>query len=56
MADKMSDTSSWAIGGGLMLGVGAGFFFFHISIFFFIGSILGGLGLGLLVAALISKK
>ena len=48
--DVPTERSSWIIGGGIILGVGVGFFLFHISVFFFIGSILAGLGLGLLVA------
>jgi len=52
---KKADKSSWAIGGGLMLGLGGGFFLLHMSALFFVGSILAGLGLGLLVASLISK-
>ncbi len=48
------DKSSWAVGGGLMLGVGVGFFFWDVPPYEFVGSIIGGLGLGLLVAALLS--
>jgi hypothetical protein len=49
----MNEKSSWAVGGGLMLGVGVGFFFFPQSIFSFVGSIIAGLGVGLLVASFI---
>lgn len=48
------DKDTWAVGGGLLLGVGVGFFFFPESIFDFVGSIIGGLGLGLLVTAILS--
>jgi hypothetical protein len=48
------DKTTWAIGGGLLLGVGVGFFFFPESIFAFVGSIIGGLGLGLLVTSILS--
>lgn len=51
----MNERSSWAVGGGTMLGVGVGFFFFPHSIFSFVGSIIAGIGLGLLVAALIKN-
>ena len=48
------DKSTWAIGGGVLLGIGVGFFFLQESVFAFVGSILGGLGLGLLATSIIS--
>ena len=50
------DKSSWAVGGGLMLGLGVGFFFLPESALAFVGSLLAGLGLGLIIAAIISKS
>ena len=50
----IEDKSTWAIGGGVLLGVGVGFFFLQQSVFAFVGSILGGLGLGLMVTSIIS--
>jgi len=50
------DKSSWAVGGGLMLGLGVGFFFLTTSALAFVGSICAGIGLGLLVSAMISAK
>lgn len=52
--NKEIDKSTWAIGGGLLLGVGVGFFFLEESPLAFVGSIVGGLGLGMLVTAVIS--
>ena len=49
------DNSSYAVGGGVIMGTGAGFFFLQASVFAFVGCILLGLGLGLLVASIISK-
>jgi len=49
-----NDKSTWAIGGGVLLGIGVGFFFLQESVFAFVGSILGGLGFGLLVTSVIS--
>ncbi len=49
------DRSPWAVGGGVLIGLGVGFFVLHISALYFVGSIIGGLGLGLLVTAIISK-
>jgi len=50
------DKSTWAIGGGLLLGLGIGFVFLKTSALYFVGCIIGGLGLGLLVTAIIGSK
>jgi len=49
------DKSTWAIGGGVMLGIGVGFFFLPNALAF-VGSIMAGLGLGLIATSIISKK
>ena len=51
---KPIDRSGWAIGGGVLLGTGIGFFFLPQSALAFVGSIIAGLGLGLLVTSIIS--
>ena len=51
---KGNDRSTWAIGGGVLLGIGVGFFFLQGSPLAFVGSILAGLGLGLMVTSIIS--
>jgi hypothetical protein len=56
MVDKKDDKSTWAIGGGVLAGLGIGFFFLQTSALAFAGSILAGLGLGLVVTAIISSK
>jgi hypothetical protein len=48
------DRSTWAIGGGVLLGLGVGFFFLQESVFAFVGSLLAGIGLGLLVTSILS--
>jgi hypothetical protein len=53
--NRRADKSTWAIGGGVLLGVGAGFFFLRESPLFFVACILIGIGLGLLVTAIISR-
>jgi predicted lipid-binding transport protein (Tim44 family) len=53
--NKKDDKSTWAIGGGLLLGLGVGFFFLKESALAFVGSIFIGLGLGLMIAAIISR-
>ncbi|MBW2990502.1 hypothetical protein KY348_02235 [Candidatus Woesearchaeota archaeon] len=53
---KKEDKSTWAVGGGLLLGLGVGFFYLQVSALWFVGSLLAGLGLGLIVTSLVSKK
>lgn len=50
------DRSTWAIGGGVIIGIGVGFFFLKENPLAFVGCILLGLGLGLLVTSIISTK
>jgi hypothetical protein len=52
MDKKNIDKSTWAIGGGLLMGLGIGFFFLHTSALAFVGSMLVGLGFGLLIASI----
>lgn len=52
---KKSDKSSWAIGGGVLLGLGVGFFFLQTSVLFFIGSLIAGIGVGLIMSAILSN-
>ena len=54
-ANKKDDKSTWAIGGGLLMGIGVGFFLLKTSALAFVGSILAGLGLGLMITSIISK-
>ncbi len=54
MAHRGDDKSSWAVGGGLLLGLGIGFFFLPESGLAFVGSMLAGLGCGLLLSAILS--
>lgn len=51
-----SDKSTWAIGGGVILGLGIGLFFLQQSALAFVGSLLGGLGAGLIITAVISRR
>lgn len=50
------DRGTWAVGGGLLVGLGVGFFFLAHSVLAFVGCILAGLGLGLLVAAIVPVR
>jgi len=53
--DKNVDKSTWAVGGGLLMGLGVGLFFLKMSALAFVGSILAGLGIGLMATAIISS-
>lgn len=55
MADKPKKVSTWAVGGGLLVGLGVGFFFLKTSPLVFVGCICIGLGFGLLAAAVLSR-
>ena len=54
--NKKDDKSSWVIGGTTCIGIGVGFIFLHISALLFVASILIGVGLGLVMASIISSK
>jgi hypothetical protein len=54
-ANNKRDKSSWAIGGTLLIGMGVGFFFLKEDPLAFVACLLIGLGLGLVIAPLISK-
>ena len=53
--NKKDDKSTWAIGGGLLIGLGIGFFFLQQNPLAFVGCLLAGLGFGLLITSIISK-
>lgn len=53
---KDKPDGTWAVGGGVLLGLGIGFFLLDYSPLYFLGSILAGLGFGLILAAAISKR
>ena len=54
--NKKEDKSTWAIGGGILMGIGVGFFFLKVNPLAFVGCILLGLGLGLVITAIISRE
>lgn len=56
MTVKKNDKSTWATAGGLLVGIGVGFFFLQTSALAFVGSIMAGLGLGLIITAIISSR
>jgi hypothetical protein len=54
--NKKDDKSSWAIGGTTLIGIGVGFIFLRTSALLFIACILIGIGLGLVIASIISSR
>ena len=57
MTDFMDDKSTWAIGGGVLVGLGVGFFLLQtMGSLAFVGSILLGLGLGIIITAILSYR
>ncbi len=54
--NKKEDKSTWAVGGGVLMGIGAGFFFLKESPLAFVACILLGLGLGLMITSIISSR
>ena len=49
------DRSTWAIGGGLLIGLGIGLFYLPRSALAFVGCLLAGLGAGLILTSVISS-
>jgi len=54
--NKGLDRGLWAVGGATLIGLGVGFIFIQTSVFFFLASLLVGIGVGLLVASLLPSK
>lgn len=54
--NKKYDKSTWIIGGTTLIGVGAGFIFLPESALLFVASILIGIGVGVVITALISRE
>lgn len=55
MFNKKEDKSLWAIGGSTMIGLGVGLIYLQTSALIFVASLLIGIGLGLVITAIISK-
>jgi len=53
---KVNARGGWAIGGTTLMGLGVGFIFLQTSALYFVACLIIGVGLGLLIAALIPSK
>ena len=56
MENKKDEKSYWAIGGMTMIGVGAGLIFVQSNPILLVASILVGIGIGLVITSIISRK
>ncbi|MBN2030763.1 hypothetical protein JW824_11020 [bacterium] len=54
--EKKEDKSTWAIGGTTLIGIGVGFIFLQKSALLFVACVLIGIGLGLVITPIISRK
>ncbi|GGB15716.1 hypothetical protein [Agarivorans gilvus] len=52
----LNDRSTWAIGGGTLLGLGIGLVILPYSALGFVGALIAGLGLGLIISAILSTR
>lgn len=52
--NKNEEKSNWAIGGTTMIGLGVGLIYLQTSVLIFIASIIMGVGLGLIIAPILS--
>ena len=55
-SNKKEDKSTWAIGGGVLIGVGAGIFYIRTYPLGMVAFTLMGIGLGLIITSIISRK
>ena len=55
-SNKKEDRSTWAIGGGVLIGVGVGIFFIRTYPLGIVAFTLMGIGLGLIITSIISRK
>lgn len=53
---KNEDKSSWAIGGTTMIGLGVGLIFIQTSVLIFMASLIIGIGVGLVLAPILSNR
>ena len=54
--NKKEDKSTWAIGGGVLIGVGVGIFYIRTYPLGMAAFTLMGIGLGLIITSIISRK
>jgi len=55
-SNKKNDKSTWAIGGGVLIGVGVGIFFIRTYPLGIAAFTIIGIGVGLIITSIISRK
>lgn len=55
-SNKKEDKSTWAIGGGVLIGVGVGIFFIRTYPLGIAAFTIIGIGVGLIITSIISRK
>jgi len=55
-SNKKEDKSTWAIGGGVLIGVGVGIFYIRTYPLGIVAFTIIGIGLGLIITSIISRK
>lgn len=56
MSKTVSARAGWAVGGGTLAGLGIGIALLHTSVLWFVGSLIAGIGIGLLIGALLPPE
>lgn len=56
MTNDREDRSTWPIGGGVLIGLGVGFFLLPLSTLYFVGSLMIGLGFGIIASRKVGKR
>ena len=56
MTNNKKDKSTWAIGAGILMGIGVGLFFVQKSPIAYIACMFLGLGLGLMITVKLSRE
>jgi len=54
--NKKEDKSTWAVGGGVLIGIGAGIFYIRTYPLGLVAFTLIGIGIGLIITSIISRK
>lgn len=55
-SNRKDRRGSWVIGGTTLIGIGVGFVLLRTSVLYFVAAVLVGIGLGLVMASLISGR
>ena len=54
--NKKTDKGAWVIGGMTLVGLGVGFALLQTSALLFVASLITGIGLGIVIASIVSSR